>query len=437
MEAPSGTGVRRKIGSIHESTTADTPEQNGKVERMNRSIVTKARSMLAGPGLPKRLWAEAMATACYLRNITPSVDKTKSPYEIWTGHRPSVEHLKVFGCVAYVHVDKKKRDKLELNAKKGIFVGYRKTTKQYRVLDPKTGAIIESSHVKFKENQKGGSILESTDESKICHHTDVITDQIFDQEEYIEDEEDQEKHIELCDLDDNVKPHEMDQLNNNVTYSSERRSQRIRRPPNRLIDELGRENPQNQVEAALMANADESEFIPGSYSEAMKYRKWRDAIETTLNSLAGNNTWNIVDKPKNVNLVSTKWIFKVKKLPNGEIDKFKARLVARGFTQQEGIDFFEVFSGVVRLETLRILIAIAAILDLEIEQMDFTSAFTQGIIEEDIFLKGIDGIELPVDKVLKLNRSLEGLKQSGRVWYNCISNSLKDFGLSPILADNF
>ena len=110
--------------------------------------------MLAGPGLPKRLWAEAMATACYLRNITPSVDKTKSPYEIWTGHRPSVEHLKVFGCVAYVHVDKKKRDKLELNAKRGIFVGYRKTTKQFRILDPKTGAITESSHVIFKENQK-------------------------------------------------------------------------------------------------------------------------------------------------------------------------------------------------------------------------------------------------------------------------------------------
>ena len=82
------------------------------------------------------------------------------------------------------------------------------------------------------------------------------------------------------------------------------------------------------------------------------------------------------------------------------------------------------------------MIALAAILDLEIEQMDFTSAFTQGIIEEDIFLAGIDGIELPANKVLKLNRSLEGLKQSGRVWYNCISNSFKEFGLSPIFADN-
>ena len=78
------------IGSIHESTTADIPEQNAKVERMNRNIVTKARSMLAGPGLPKRLWAENMATACYLRNITPSLDSTKSPYEIWTGDRPNV-----------------------------------------------------------------------------------------------------------------------------------------------------------------------------------------------------------------------------------------------------------------------------------------------------------------------------------------------------------
>ncbi|RKF60579.1 Retrovirus-related Pol polyprotein from transposon TNT 1-94, partial [Golovinomyces cichoracearum] len=268
------------LSSIHESTTANTPEQSGKVERMNRTIVTKARSMLAGPDLPKRLWAEAMATACYLRNITSSVEKTMSPYEIWTGHHPSVEHLKVFGCVAYVHVDKV------------IFVGYRKTTKQYRILDPKTGTIIESSHVTFKKDQKGGSILEITDELKICHHTDVITNQKFDQEEFVEDEENREKHKELCDLDNNVILHEMDQLNNEVTYSSERRSQRIRRPLNRLIEELGRENPQNQAEAALMANTNESEFVPRSYSEAIKYRKWRDAIETTLNSLAGNNTWN-------------------------------------------------------------------------------------------------------------------------------------------------
>lgn len=101
---------------------------------------------------------------------------------------------------------------------------------------------------------------------------------------------------------------------------------------------------------------------------------------------------------------------------NGQVDRYKARLVARGFTQRKDADFFDLFSGVVRLETLRILLAMAAILNLEIDQMDFTAAYTQGTLEEDIFLAGIEEVEVPDGKVIKLNRSLEGLKQLGRVW---------------------
>ena len=107
-------------------------------------------------------------------------------------------------------------------------------------------------------------------------------------------------------------------------------------------------------------------------------------MQDTLLSLMSNDTWSVVEKPANANLVSTKWIFKIKRLKDGRIDKYKARLVARGFSQREGVDYCEFFSGVVRLETLRILLAISAILDLEIEQMDFTSAYTQGILEDDI-----------------------------------------------------
>ena len=88
--APELKKAINKIGAIHESTTADTPEQNAKAERMNRTLVTKARLMLAETGLPKRLWAEAMATACYLRNLTQSVDNKKSPYVLWTNNRPNV-----------------------------------------------------------------------------------------------------------------------------------------------------------------------------------------------------------------------------------------------------------------------------------------------------------------------------------------------------------
>ena len=328
------------IGSIHESTTADTPEQNAKVERMNRTIVTKARSMLAGPGLPKRLWAEAMATACYLRNITPSVDSTKSPYEIWTGYRPNVGHLKVFGCVAYVHIDSRKRDKLEQNAKKGIFVGYRRTTKQYRILNPKTGTIIESSHVIFKENQKGGLYIESTDGSKICHPSENVPDEVFDQEEQTEAEENQEQRIfnvltdfspgspvieATRDQQGQISQEEMTQLDAEVANPSKARPQRVKRPPNRLIEEIEREaNLRKHAAMALIAIVSDSDIIPQSYSEAMRYGEWRDAIAVSLDSLMENDTWKIVEKPEKANLVSTKWVFKIKKLANGQVDKYKA-----------------------------------------------------------------------------------------------------------------
>lgn len=430
------------VGVIQEVTTADTPEQNAKAERMNRTIVTKARSMLIGPNLPKCLWAEAMATACYLRNLTPSVEKDKSPYEIWTGHRPNAKHLKVFGCIAYAHINKKNRDKLDENARKGIFVGYRQTTKQYRIFDPKNRKIIESSHVTFKENQKGGSILKDNES------TDSIPDDILDQEEELDlvDLSDGGQKNSDTNLDDQSQFRTLEEENESETNNEETglamaRPRRDRRSPIRLIDELGRESDHrrdltNRAAMAMIAQEQTPDIIPKSYDEALKHKRWNEAIKNTLDSLAANYTWKIVDKPKSANLVSTKWIFKIKRLQNGEVDKYKARLVARGFSQREGVDYFEIFSGVVRLETLRILIAIAAVLNLEIEQMDFTSAFTQGPLEEDIYLLGINGVEVPQGKVLKLNRSLEGLKQSGRVWNRYISKSFKTFGLIAIPADS-
>ena len=233
-----------KLKAILECTTANTPEQNGKAERMNRSIVTKARSMLAGPGLPKRLWAEAMATACYLRNLTPSVNKHKSPYEIWTGQRPNVAHLKVFGCVAYVHIDKRKRDKLDLNAKRGIFVGYQRTTKQYRILDPKTGRIIESSHVTFKEDQKGSSIMNASDKSVFYSPSDKFSDEMFDQEEQLKLIDFPPHNVSassagrICENDYSLDIES--RVDTATTEHPFQRPQRIKNPPNGLIEELGR-----------------------------------------------------------------------------------------------------------------------------------------------------------------------------------------------------
>jgi Reverse transcriptase (RNA-dependent DNA polymerase) len=159
------------------------------------------------------------------------------------------------------------------------------------------------------------------------------------------------------------------------------------------------------------------------------------AIADELRSMAINNVWQLVDCPQGVNLVSCKWVFKVKRLPNGHIDKLKARLVARGFTQRYGIDYDETFASVVRTESLRILLAIAAMEDLEVHQLDVITAYLAGELEEEIYMAPPQGLPITGSKVCRLLKGLYGLKQSARVWNRRIGAVLKKLGLIAIATD--
>jgi hypothetical protein len=154
-----------------------------------------------------------------------------------------------------------------------------------------------------------------------------------------------------------------------------------------------------------------------------------------LQSLATNSVWDLVDTPKGVNIVSNKWVFKIKRLPNDHVGLYKARLVARGFSQQYGVDYEETFAPVVRMESLRILLAIAAREDLEIHQMDVVTAYLAGDLEE-IFMAPLEGLQHCEGKACKLRKGLYGLKQSARVWNQKITSKLKGSGLVAIDSDH-
>ena len=112
---------------------------------MNKTLMEKARSMLSGTGLGQEFWAEAVETACYLVNRSPSsVLEDKTPHEVWTGKKPSLSHLRVFGCDAYVHVPKEKRTKLDNKYERGIFIGYKDGLKGYKIWNPETRKVMYS-----------------------------------------------------------------------------------------------------------------------------------------------------------------------------------------------------------------------------------------------------------------------------------------------------
>ncbi|CAF4946174.1 unnamed protein product [Pieris macdunnoughi] len=165
---------RYKQGIVHQRTNAYTPEQNGLCERMNRSVVEKARCLIYDAGLEKKFWAEAVNTSVYLRNRSVVTGlNNKTPYEVWTGQKPNLSHLRIFGSVVMVHILKERRLKWDKKANKLIFVGYAEKTKGYRVYDPVTNIVTISRDVVVMEspNQKMVEIpLE-------CKHPVEVTEQ--------------------------------------------------------------------------------------------------------------------------------------------------------------------------------------------------------------------------------------------------------------------
>jgi hypothetical protein len=179
--------------------------------------------------------------------------------------------------------------------------------------------------------------------------------------------------------------------------------------------------------------------IPRTYKEAMRSqhaKEWDAAIREEIIQLIRNGTWEEFVLPKGANLVSTKWVFTIKETVDGKIERFKARLVARGFSQAYGTDYTETFAPTVRMDTLRLFLAMVAKRDLECSHFDIKNAFTESHLKEDIFLAPPEGVTVTAGKVLKALRSLYGLKQAGRDWNLLLRDFLKNqCGFEQSLAD--
>jgi hypothetical protein len=161
--------------------------------------------------------------------------------------------------------------------------------------------------------------------------------------------------------------------------------------------------------------------IPQSYREVLSdplhHADWQQAIDVELTKLQALDTWEFVDLPLGKRTVGYKWVFDLKYIPTGLIDRYKARLVAQGFTQVPGDDFLETFSPMIRLESLRVLLAIAAYRDLEVWQLDVINTYTCSNLHATVYMCPPEGLKCPEGKVLHVKKSLYGLKQSGREWY--------------------
>jgi hypothetical protein len=184
-----------------------------------------------------------------------------------------------------------------------------------------------------------------------------------------------------------------------------------------------------------MSNINDVE--PSSFEEVDTLQVWKDSMLEEYKSILKNNGWDIVLRTKDKSMVSSKWIYKIKHATDGSVEKFKARFVARGFTQKEGTDYEETFSHVARYIAIRTIIALASFLGWKLHQMDVKPKFLNGKIEQEVFVEQLDGLVLhnKGTHVCKLRKALYGLKQAPRVWYDRIDGFLKSLGFQKSDAD--
>ena len=420
-----------QAGIKRELTVPYNPQQNGVAERKNRAIVGAAKAMIHDQDLPMFLWAEACNTAVYIQNRSPhKVLGSKTPEEAFTGKRPEIGHFRIFGCLTYSHVPSEKRTKLEPTAEKGIFVGYSETSKAYRIYIPALRKTVLRRDVKFEEDRafrkSHDSLPAETKEQEAPKADERSTSQDSGPQPsssyQIEEEQETPSTQEVTSTSGKKKPRWLQQTLKDAQEHVEapRRSFRESRPPQKYM--------------ALMCDI----FEPTSFEEASKQQVWQDAMKEEYSSIMRNDVWDVVPRPEGKSVVTSKWIYKIKHAADDSVEKFKARFVARGFSQIEGVDYEETFAPVARYTSIRTVISIAAEMRWRIYQMDVKTAFLNGVIEEEVYIEQPQGFEAHgrESHVCRLKKALYGLKQAPRAWYSRIDTYLHQLGFEKSEADS-
>ncbi|CAB0009315.1 unnamed protein product [Nesidiocoris tenuis] len=409
-------GVRKLLeanGIKFRMTVPYTPQQNGAAERENRTLVEAARSMIHAKNLPIKLWAEAVCTAAFVLNRTGPTGQEKSPIELWTNcPAPKIDYFKIFGTKCYAHVSKCQRRKMDRKSIPCILVGYAGDHNGYRLWNFEKNTIMLSRDVIFERESPLVKLIKSPERSP---------DDVVD----ITDEEPLGPAIVIPAIQDGGRSQP---VTNVLSTSSDepneqplRRSSRQKRLPSYLAN--------NYV---LLA---EKDLTVSEALESEERELWRKAMQEELDSLAENETWDLVTLPKGKKVVTNRWVLKVKRKPNGEIDRYKARLVAKGYSQQPGVDFEQTFSPVARFETVRALLNVAAVKKYDLGQFDVHTAFLYGTLTEEVYMRQPHGFDDGSGRVCKLKRSLYGLKQSPRCWNQRFVKFMKSQQLQQSKAD--
>ncbi|GJR51697.1 putative ribonuclease H-like domain-containing protein [Tanacetum coccineum] len=411
-----------------------SPQQNGVIERQNHTLVEAAQIMLIYAKAPLFLWAEAVATTCYTQNRSIiRCRHGKTPYELLPDKKPNLSYLHVFGALCYPNNDSEDLGKLQAKADICIFIGYAPKKKAYYIYTRHTRKIIETIHVDFDEltamasEQQGfktrASILTPATSIAAAPRTvdlaDLPVSTLIDQDApstSIPSTQEHEHSLIISQgFEESPKtPH----FHNDPLYeslhedSTSQGSSSNVRPIHTLFESLIRWTKDHPIANVIRDPSRSVSTRKKLHTDAMWC--YFDAMQEKIHEFERLQVWELVPCPDKVMLIKLEWIYKVKTDGFGRVLKNKARLVAQGFRQEEGINFEESFTPVARIEAIRIFVANAANKNMTIFQMDVKMAFLNGELKEEVDVsqpKGFVNQDNP-SHVYKLKKALYGLKQA-------------------------
>ncbi|KAL4346654.1 hypothetical protein GQ457_17G001420 [Hibiscus cannabinus] len=484
------------LGIIHQFSCVETPQQTSVVERKHQHLLAVARALFYQARIPIQFWGECVLTATYVINRIPSKTLNgKSPYELLHSRLQSYSHLRVFGCLCFVSTLRRTHDKFTERALHGVFLGYAPGVKGYKVYVLQSHTIMISRNVIFHEEifpfhtiTPVDNLIDPFPDTVLPHfmhdlsHTtqnnssvqgpvellpednhEIVDSGMIPEEAQISSHVSAE--IQNHDVEDNDLVHDVEdnqthdvqgEVSNESVIPAVRRSNRVSTKPSYLqqylcnnasATEIGSNGyttcmyPIEDHVSSSRLSPEYADYIfnislpcePVFYHQAVKFPEWRDAMQDELQAMDFLQTWSVVPLPAGKKAIDCKWVYRIKRKADGSIDRYKARLVAKGFTQIEGVDYIDTFSPVAKLTSFKLLLALAAVHDWHLLQLDVNNAFLNGMLNEEVYMKiplwyitNVPGDNL----VCKLNKSIYGLKQASRQWFCAFSQVVLQFGFS-------
>ncbi|CAI7818335.1 unnamed protein product [Closterium sp. NIES-54] len=352
--------VLKKKGIQHQLTVPYNPQQNGVAERFNRTLQEGAGTLLGRAGLPDPFWVTALRQIALVKNrvLATVGDKQWVPYTKWYGSAPAVNMLRAYDCMVVFHVT---------------------------VLDEEISGVTEDGgeHEVEQQQQQQQQLQQQQQQQDAPPRTQRLPD---------------------CPRRD-VRPP------NRLTYPSFGKPKVVR--AGSVAEQCDEDEIAHCYWAAVPEPKTLAEALSGPDAE-----KWKQSVKEEYDSLLENEAWELCELPPGKKAMSSKLIFRHKYGPDGELTRYKSRLVAKGFQQTKGKDFDEIFAHVGKGTTLRVMLGTAANHGWRIKQMDITTAFLNGIILEELYMLQLEGLDDGSGRVCKLKKAIYGLNQAPRAWYH-------------------